>query len=41
VAVTRAKRRLYVIGNRDTWGNEPYFNVLAARIPTDSPSDIG
>ena len=33
VAVTRAKRRLYVIGNRDTWGNEPYFNVLAARIP--------
>ena len=41
VAVTRAKRRLYVIGNRDTWGNEPYFNVLAARIPTGSPSDIG
>jgi len=33
VALTRAKRRLYVIGNRDTWGNEPYFNVLAARIP--------
>ena len=41
VAVTRAKRRLYVIGNRNTWGNEPYFNVLAARIPTGSPSDIG
>jgi superfamily I DNA and/or RNA helicase len=33
VAVTRAKRRLYVIGNRDTWGDEPYFNVLAARVP--------
>jgi hypothetical protein len=33
VAVTRAKRRLYVIGNRDTWGDEPYFNVLDARIP--------
>jgi superfamily I DNA and/or RNA helicase len=33
VALTRAKRHLYVIGNRDTWGNEPYFNVLAARIP--------
>jgi hypothetical protein len=33
VAVTRAKRRLYVIGNRGTWGNEPYFNVLDARIP--------
>jgi AAA domain-containing protein len=33
VAVTRAKRRLYVIGNRVTWGNEPYFDVLDARIP--------
>ena len=41
VAVTRAKRRLYVIGNRDTWGNEPYFNVLAARIPAGYPaSDV-
>jgi hypothetical protein len=33
VAVTRAKRRLYVIGNRGTWGNEPYFKILDARIP--------
>jgi superfamily I DNA and/or RNA helicase len=33
VAVTRAKRRLYVIDNQDTWGNELYLNVLAARIP--------
>jgi AAA domain len=42
VAVTRAKRRLYVIGNRGTWGNDPYFNVLAARIPTGYPApDIG
>jgi AAA domain len=42
VAVTRAKRRLYVIGNRDTWGNEPYFNALAARIPAGYPApDIG
>ncbi len=42
VAVTRARRRLYVIGNRDTWGNEPYFNVLAARIPAGYPApDIG
>jgi len=42
VAVTRAKRRLYVIGNRDTWGNEPYFNVLAACIPAGYPArDIG
>ena len=40
--VTGAKRRLYVIGNRDTWGNKPYFNVLAARIPAGYPaSDVG
>jgi superfamily I DNA and/or RNA helicase len=32
VVVTRAKRRLYVIGNRGTWGTEPYFNVLDPRI---------
>jgi hypothetical protein len=32
VAVSRARRRLYVIGNRDFWGSQPYFNVLAARI---------
>lgn len=38
VAVTRAKRRLYVIGNRDTWGNVPYFDVLAARIPAGQPA---
>jgi superfamily I DNA and/or RNA helicase len=28
VAVTRARRRLYVIGNYDTWGSERYFSVL-------------
>jgi hypothetical protein len=28
VAVTRAKRRLYVIGNHETWGSERYFSVL-------------
>ena len=33
VAVTRARRRLYVIGNRGTWGNELYFNILDASIP--------
>jgi hypothetical protein len=38
VAVTRAKRRIYVIGNRGTWGNDPYFNVLAARIPAGHPA---
>jgi superfamily I DNA and/or RNA helicase len=29
VAVTRAKRRLYVIGNYSTWGSERYFDKLA------------
>jgi AAA domain len=29
VAVTRAKRRLYVIGNFSTWGGERYFDTLA------------
>jgi hypothetical protein len=29
VAVSRAKRRLYVIGNRQTWGTERYFSELA------------
>ena len=32
VAVTRARRRLYVIGNRDTWATEPYFDVLAGTL---------
>ncbi len=37
VAVSRARRRLYVIGNRDSWGTEPYFEVLAGRIPPWQP----
>jgi superfamily I DNA and/or RNA helicase len=32
VAVTRAKRRLYVIGNRATWGSERYFDILAKHL---------
>ena len=28
VAVTRARRRLYVIGNHETWGSERYFSAL-------------
>jgi AAA domain-containing protein len=28
VAVTRARRRLYVIGNHETWGSERYFNAF-------------
>ena len=29
VAVSRAKRRLYVIGDKNTWGIRPYFCELA------------
>ncbi|MBS2545249.1 ATP-binding protein [Catenulispora sp. NL8] len=34
VAASRAKRRLYVIGNRDLWKNERYFAELARRLET-------
>jgi hypothetical protein len=33
VAVSRAKRRLYVIGNRANWQNLRYFHVLAHALP--------
>jgi superfamily I DNA and/or RNA helicase len=32
VAVTRAKKRLYVIGNKKLWGSLNYFNVLCAAL---------
>jgi superfamily I DNA and/or RNA helicase len=32
VAVTRAKKRLYVIGNKTLWGNLNYFNVLCEAL---------
>ncbi|MET8876593.1 ATP-binding protein [Nocardia sp. NPDC004604] len=32
VAVSRAKRRLYVIGNRQLWRGEQYFDDLAAQL---------
>ncbi|WP_163507092.1 DEAD/DEAH box helicase [Fodinicola acaciae] len=38
VAVSRAKRRLYVIGDKDKWRNLPYFNVLASTLPERPPS---
>jgi len=34
VAVSRAKRRLYVIGDRRTWAEQPHFEVLADQLPT-------
>lgn len=39
VAVTRARRRLYVIGDRSTWGTARYFNVLAQYMQTWPSSD--
>jgi hypothetical protein len=35
VAASRAKRRLYVIGNRDNWKDLRYFNVLAKTLPVE------
>ncbi|MDG4767714.1 AAA domain-containing protein [Solwaraspora sp. WMMD406] len=37
VAVSRAKRRLYVIGDRKVWSTMRYFDVLAAKLPHQSP----
>jgi hypothetical protein len=33
VAVSRAKRRLYVIGNHDSWSTHQHFDTLAANLP--------
>lgn len=33
VPVSRAKRRLYVIGNREKWRNLRFFDVLATTLP--------
>jgi AAA domain len=35
VAVSRAKRRLYVIGDREAWMRQRHFDVLAERLPHD------
>lgn len=32
VALTRAKKRFYVIGNKDLWGKCNYFKVMAAQL---------
>jgi hypothetical protein len=34
VALTRAKRRIYVVGNRERWRSRPYFRELARALPT-------
>lgn len=33
VAVSRARRRLYVIGNREAWMGHPYFGRVAEQLP--------
>jgi superfamily I DNA and/or RNA helicase len=33
VAVSRARRRLYVIGNHDVWSGHRYFETLADQLP--------
>jgi superfamily I DNA and/or RNA helicase len=37
VAVSRAKRRLYVIGDRQAWPTWRYLDVLAANLPHTTP----
>jgi superfamily I DNA and/or RNA helicase len=37
VAVSRAKRRLYVIGDPYAWMRHRYFNVVADRLPHNQP----
>jgi hypothetical protein len=37
VAASRAKRRLYVIGDRQAWSSQRYFDVLAHRLPHSPP----
>jgi hypothetical protein len=36
VAVTRAKRRLYVIGNHKAWESAGYFRLLATSLPVSN-----
>lgn len=37
VAVSRAKRRLYVIGDRDDWRRRPGTDVLSEQLPDHAP----
>jgi hypothetical protein len=36
VALSRARRRVYVIGDRDSWTEHRYFDLLGARLPYES-----
>jgi len=37
VAVSRAKRRLYVLGDRTAWADKQHFRVLAGNVPHSPP----
>jgi len=37
VAVSRARKRLYVIGDQSLWGHLQYFSALASRLPRNAP----
>jgi hypothetical protein len=39
VAVSRARRRLYVIGDREAWMRQRYFSLLAERLPHSRSRD--
>lgn len=41
VALTRAKQRIYIIGNYADWSNLPYFNNLANALPVLNSSFSG
>jgi len=40
VAVTRARERFYVIGNRKLWSRHRYFDYLAERLPVKEPGTL-
>ena len=40
VAITRAKRRLFVIGERSLWENLPYFEAVAQELKVRTPDEI-
>lgn len=40
VAITRAKRRIYVVGDHSQWSPHAYFSDLANRLPIKEVADI-
>ncbi|WP_160716509.1 DEAD/DEAH box helicase [Chitinophaga solisilvae] len=40
VALTRARKYVYIIGNKDLWSRHRYFDVLAARLPLKTAAEM-